>query len=422
MKEELHPSVAFGLPEGVKGFAPHALVYSDGLYRLFFGRASFPYGFSKCSLSLSENLLDWKDAKDILTPGFFEPIKIGAGSAIHRNGKTAYFYTQKTPFSSVIRMATTPDYGAFERFPLPVIAKKDLPKKARGVGAPRVFKSGEDYYIAAGSAAGTLLFQSRNLMNWRLRGTLPGGVATDFASLVQSGNRHILFETRAGGVFGYRYGRVRPEEGVFTVLKDFTALDTAVSPRVTTLPDGRLVLTAGLLRLDGGCDALAIPKEIIAAEEGLRLLPVRETLARRQGEITAAVSCGETTAAYSELSGTACELLITAHLKNAKSFTARLLMTGCRGLFITFDRENGNVVFDASTLSKTKNLAPVVRPYAAGDTAEMRILLLPGRAECFIDGGALTFSRGYDAALAGSGTGFDAKGHAFCEAVKYDLK
>jgi len=423
MKRESNQSAGFGLPEHIDGFAPHALVYSDGFYRLFFGRRSFPYGLSKCALSVSENLLDWSEPKDVIVPGLSELTKIGAGSAINRNGKTAYFYTVKSLFSSEIRMASTPDFVVFERYPLPVIAKKNQPKKSGRAGAPRVFKSGEDYYLAAGSKAGTLLYQSKNLMDWRLRGTLQGGEQTDFVSLVQSGNRHILLETRGKrAAFGYRYGWARPEDGVFTAFHEVKPLDSVVSPRVTTLADGRLILIAGLLRLDGRCDSLALPKEIFAEESGLFLRPARELMQRRRGETVTAFDAGETTATQGGLSGNKQELFLSVSLKNAQSFTVRCLMAGCRGLFITVDREKGEVTFDASTLTNSKKCNPATYTYHAGEKLDLQLVLLPGRAECFLDSGALTFSRGFDAELAGRETGFEAKGNAFCKAVKYELE
>jgi sucrose-6-phosphate hydrolase SacC (GH32 family) len=421
MKEKKNRSETIGLFESEKSFLPHALVYSDGLYHLFFGRASFPSGFSKCSASASGNLLDWGKSEDILVPDFFRPVHICSGSAIQRNGRIWYVYLQKTLFSDVIRLAATSDLCTLENYPLPVISKKTLPKKVRRIGAPRIFRSGENYYIVSGSRSGTLLFQSQNLMDWHLKGTLTDGISTDFASLVQSGNHHILFEMR-GGVFGCRYGRLLPEEGVFVETSRFMPLDCVLSPRITTLPDGRLLLVSGLLHLDGRCSGLALPKEIHAGEDGLCLRPVRELLQKRKGEISASFSAGETTATYAELSGKRCEILLKAHLTKAKSFTARLLMTGCRGLFITFNREKGEVDFDVSTLAKDKNYPPVAFSYSVGESVELRVILLPGRAECFIDDGIITFSRGFDDALAGCATGFDANGDAFCEAIKYDLE
>lgn len=436
MRKESHRVCPFGLPRGIDGFITEAMACFDGQYQLFFGERSFPYGFRKCSLANSSDLLDWKKQKTVLRPHFLEPAFINAGAAIPRNGKTVYLYHKKTLFCDSIRMVSTADFIKFEKHPVPVLTARHLPKKARGISAPRLFKSGDFYYMLIASAMRKggmiLLYRSPNLIDWDYRGMLACETEANtgksaLPALVQVDGKHILLEQRtqkSKKVFGYRVGSARPEECCFTPFCCFKTLDYLVSPRITTLSDGRTVLLSGVENIEGGCDKMGLPKEIACEEKKLFLRPVRELYARRNQEITASFTAKQPVNILDGLNGRTMELNIFADLTKAASLRIMAFMTGCRGLFINIIKDRSVAELDFSTLvKKNKNKCPVVTvPLTQTDKLDLQLILLGDRFECFFNRGEATVSRGLNAALTGGQIGLDAEGEAPCEIVAYQLK
>lgn len=419
-----------------KKFVCEALIYSEGRYKLFFGMPAFPFGYRKCMLAVSENLLDWTVKQTVVKPRILELSSVNAGSAISRNGKTVYLYHKKSLFSESVRMLCTTDFSKFDKHPVAVLTPKSLPKKAKGLGAPKVVKCGDFYYMVIGSRVANggfvLLYRSPNLIDWGYRGaisceTQKSAGRCDYPALVQADGVHLLFEERTkkhSRTFGYRLGSARLEEGCFTPFREFTALDKIASPRISTLPDGRTLLVGGLMNLDGSCTRLALPKEVTLEKGSVYLKPAREIYRKRQREQAYSFTARAPVTEIKEISGRRLELNVFADLSNSSSFRIMAYMTGCRGLFIRFDKNSRIAVFDAATLiDKNKKGEGVVKvPFDPSIRLDVQLFLLGDRFECFINGGERTVSRGLDARLTGTQIGFDAEGEVPCETVAYRIE
>ncbi|HOL60915.1 MAG TPA: hypothetical protein PLS05_03440 [Clostridia bacterium] len=405
-----------------KGTAPYALACFEGGYYLFYGGGSLS---GKCYIASSHNLLDWQNIKTVIT----EPAIIGGGAVMPRNGKYAYLYLKKGILGDTIRMATTSDFLRFKRHPLPVLTCKRLPKKCRGMGAPRVVKSGEFYYMAiptrVGKGGGVLVYKSLNLIDWRYGGMLSGfeGKA-GYPALIQLEGAHILFEQRGKyplAVFGYRLGSAKLDDGAFLPFTEFKPIGDIVSPRITTLPDGRVILI-GALRGEGGkAGRLALPKEITLEDGKIKLRPVRELYAKRKNERAFAFTAKKPMVSLEGLSGRVIELNVFADLKAAEAFRIGAFMSGCRGLFITLRKGKGIVELEISNFfEKVRKFGSV--PLPQSDIIDMQLILLGESFECFINGGEICVSGEIDKSLCGCSIGFDAGGEAPCEIVAYDLQ
>lgn len=426
-------AVPLGLPADIKGFYTHALACYDGQYQLFLGERR-RFWQAKSILASSDNLLDWRIKKPITSLFSCLPAAISSGCFVNRNGKTAYLYRKRTLFSDTVRLISTSNFARFAKHPVAVLTAKSLPKKARGLSAPRVVKSGDFYYMTIASrmrkGGMILLYKSPNLTDWQLCNMISCDTTCrgrgEYPALIQVNGKHLLVEQRVKNgirMLGYREGIARLEEGCFTALTEFAAVSNTHSPRLSTLPDGRVILIDGLNGIDGGCRNMAIPKEV-AYHNGVMLLsPVRELYTKRRNERAASLTATRIQSVADGISGKSLELNVIADMSSASELTVMAFMSGCRGLSICINNAKGTAELHLATLQNKKrgDRQPLIMPINTAPKIDVQLILLPDRFECFINGGEVCWAYGLDTSLLGSQIGFQSDGAAQCSITAYDL-
>ncbi|MBY0148964.1 sucrose-6-phosphate hydrolase [Neobacillus niacini] len=444
---------------------PNGFSYYKGEYHLFY--QWFPlgpvHGLKHWYHTKSKDLVHWENVGMGIKPSNeFDSHGAYSGSGIEHDGKLYFMYTGNTrdenwnrhPYQCLAVMSR--DYS-ISKMDAPVIA--DVPRGYTDhFRDPKIWKNGDLFYAVIGAQreneTGTVvLFQSRDLKDWKFMGELKTGLGEEFGYMWECPD---YFELAGQGVFlfspqglkaegdsyqniyqsGYVVGS--PIDLEHNELKHgaFHELDQGFdfyAPQTTVDHQGRRILVGwmGLPEIDyptdrnGWAHCLTLPRELKIKGGKLVQQPVPEQKLLRGRKVETIKSVENENVRLDHFEGDVYELLAEFSDSTAEEFGLELRVGETEKTVIKYDAAAKKVVFDRTRSGESfaEEYGTIRKCTLEAEKISFQIFVDVSSVEVFVNDGVEVFTGRIFPGIASNGVRVFARGgQTNVKVVRWDIK